>query len=618
MQETPVTAFIEYMSFFYETDEEFSEDITRYIYFKQKSPEHRKFTDWFFSVCQPSEDELECFTGKIPEGFPAINIRVNIISILALALCRRKDSCQAVKELYKQHEELMLKVASLSPIVKSLGVMKFLLPGESIIYYKMALCLLEACSDYEDDNDEELCRQIDKDGRFFLISPALSLSSTCRIEIETETKKSIEKEALRIAKKYNSRLVRELKRSGIFNISEKLMDVYEQTDRAISKNMIAPSFSRVALAEDMILSFFIGVGDMDIYISDMETMKDALYLALTPLDLSTDFIGTYMSNKNAIKNKTNRAILNDTLASYVEMVNNINSHALPYTLDEFFHIENCAIEQFLLPGEKNITESELKDIFTILYNDGSHTFETLDESGQDFVVGLCCYIVIVAKAYRRFAESYNEELNLSTLSKLHNISSQEELFEERLSELRTEIQIQNEKLDEKEKAAATTEESLKETIRKLEIENKRLKQQLSSNENNTKELTALRDYVYHQKEDEIAIVTQKNKAEMCTYLSDRRVTVIGGHPNWSNKLKELFPSWEYIPIGINTFPKEKVANCELVVIVSNFCKHSMYYRTISAIENMDNVSLMYLNGGNIDICIRNIYDYMKEVDCSEK
>ena len=164
------------------------------------------------------------------------------------------------------------------------------------------------------------------------------------------------------------------------------------------------------------------------------------------------------------------------------------------------------------------------------------------------------------------------------------------------------------KLEEKERTAATTDDELRETIRRLETENKRLKQQISSKDDNKKELTALREYMYHQEDSVQETEGNVSIKDMRTHISAKRITVIGGHPNWMNKLKESFPSWEYIPIGVNTFPKEKVANSELVVIVSNFCKHSMYYRVISAIEEEGTADLMYLNGGNIDLCIRTIYE----------
>lgn len=600
------------MSFFYDNDKEFAENVTKYVYFKQKSPEHRKFTDWFFTICQPSEEQIQNFPGEIPEGFPVINVHVNIISILAMALCRRYDSCQAIKELYKQHEELMLQIASKSPIVQSLGITKFMLPGETINYYKMALCLLEACSDFETNNDKEIYQEVEKAESFFLLSPFLILASTCKVEVEEATKKSIEKDLLRIAKKYNSRVVRKLKRTGMFNISESMMTVYERLDQAIQKDAIAPSFSRLALAEELVLSFFIGAGDMDIFIADIEEMKDAFFLGVTPLEASTDFVGTYLSNKKALKHKENRNILQSTINTYCEMLNDINCHSVSCLSDELLHISNCAIEQFLLPMETNLTDKDVRDILTILYNDETHIFANMDAEEQDLVVELSCYIVLVAKAYRRFAENYNEELNLSTLSKLHNISAQEEKYMNRISGLKSNIQNLNEKMDEKEKSAAATEETLKETIRRLEIENKRLQQQISSTENNTKELTALREYVYNQEEKEAEVTVTVTSEEMRAYLSSRKVTVIGGHPNWMNKLKDIFPSWEYIPIGINTFPKDKVSNSELVVIVANFCKHSMYYRAISAIETAD-VELMYLNGGNVELCIHNIYEHFTHV-----
>ena len=600
------------MSFFYADQDQFTNDITLHILFKYNNAEYREMTDNFFLVCKPDPEEMKLCPNKIPDDMPAIDVYVNIIGLLAMNLCKNKDSCYAIQELYQRYEDLMLKIASESLIIQSLGVFKFLLPGEQIIYYKMALCLLEACTEpLQEKNDEEVCKYITETGKFFLRKPSICIAATCSLDIESSIKEDITKELLRICKKYNNAISREVKRTGTYNIEEKGFSAAKNIQQFIKKNQIAPSVSRLSMALDMSASVFIGPS-IDNYIYDLSTLMDYFYLAITPMAISIDCVYTDISNKAFTQEAEIRERINNKFCQFMFMANDINCHSTPSLLDSLFHISGSGdtVERYLAPGAKNIDEDSLKKIITMLATDSERNFEHADEATQDMIVELCCYIIIISKSYQRFVEMHNESLNFDTMSKIHFRNSQEEKYERMISDFKTEIGSLKSTVVEKEQFFTESKERLVNEIEQLEIENKRLKQQLTENSANKKELLALREYAFRSKNQQENDSDKVDVQEIFEEISQKKVVVIGGHPGWITKMKEKLPAWNYIPIGSNNFPKNMLENADLVVLVTKFCKHSMYYRVISAIEN-SNTDLMFLNEVNIELSVRAIQQHIK-------
>ena len=144
---------------------------------------------------------------------------------------------------------------------------------------------------------------------------------------------------------------------------------------------------------------------------------------------------------------------------------------------------------------------------------------------------------------------------------------------------------------------------------KLSEENKRLSAQ---NESDRKELIALRDYVYNLTEDDMEDET-KPLQEIVDVLKEQRIIIIGGHPNWVNKMKSYFPDWEYIsPSPTGTITASVVDKADKVYFFTDTISHAAYYKYINAVRER-NVNFGYIHGVNVEKCIRGIWRENEQV-----
>ncbi len=138
---------------------------------------------------------------------------------------------------------------------------------------------------------------------------------------------------------------------------------------------------------------------------------------------------------------------------------------------------------------------------------------------------------------------------------------------------------------------------------KLAEENKRLASQYDSDR---KELIALRDHVYNLTEEDEED-TSTSLQTMIDELREQRIIIIGGHPNWINKMKSYFPDWDYIsPSPTGTIPASIVDKADKVYFFTDTISHSAYYKYINAVRER-NVKFGYIHGVNVEKCVRGIW-----------
>lgn len=118
------------------------------------------------------------------------------------------------------------------------------------------------------------------------------------------------------------------------------------------------------------------------------------------------------------------------------------------------------------------------------------------------------------------------------------------------------------------------------------------------------ELYSLREYVF-----------DNNQLDNGTYFEESQehirvddycnVAIIGGHIQWQKKVIEQFPGVHVISTDQNIIDWSFFNQIKIVVIVTNYISHSMYYRVM---DNVKNQKILFINHKNIDQIKRKI-DY---------
>ena len=122
------------------------------------------------------------------------------------------------------------------------------------------------------------------------------------------------------------------------------------------------------------------------------------------------------------------------------------------------------------------------------------------------------------------------------------------------------------------------------------------------------ELIALRNFVYNLK-DEI-IPEEDELSKMKDIISNKRIAIIGGHQNWHNKLKKLFPEWTFIYMDeFKTVTINMLEHHDYVFFYSDYLSHKSYNKCVAMLRD-NKIQFGYLHGINPELIIRQVYDSM--------
>ena len=149
---------------------------------------------------------------------------------------------------------------------------------------------------------------------------------------------------------------------------------------------------------------------------------------------------------------------------------------------------------------------------------------------------------------------------------------------------------------------------LQDTILKQEQELRRLqkqaaeqKQQIAAQQT---ELGEMRSYLYSLSEGR-----EEGNGDACAETklpewSEKKVLVVGGHTNWQNKLRELFPKWQFISAGQNSLDDKMIRGKDCIICNTEVLAHSCYYKILSGRERRQ--KLCYVHSNNIQKCLREL------------
>lgn len=136
-----------------------------------------------------------------------------------------------------------------------------------------------------------------------------------------------------------------------------------------------------------------------------------------------------------------------------------------------------------------------------------------------------------------------------------------------------------------------------------------VKEELKKYQDDRDELIALREYVYGLSEDDLN-ENQVSIEDVKKEIADHSLFIIGGHKNWTNKMKELFPKWRFIGNdSYRTVDDKLLDGAERVYFFTDYISHVVYGKFVS-LARTKNIPFGYIHSTNIDAAIRSIYkDY---------
>lgn len=154
---------------------------------------------------------------------------------------------------------------------------------------------------------------------------------------------------------------------------------------------------------------------------------------------------------------------------------------------------------------------------------------------------------------------------------------------------------------------AQENKALREQNRQMKKTQMQTDKLISKYQSERDELVALRNFAYKSDQDAEKIA-EGTLVDMQKVIADKDIVIIGGHINWINKLKKMFPKWMFIhPDSYKGVDGKKLENKEHVYFFTNYMNHISYIKFIGIVRERK-IPFGYLGSRNVDQLVKQIYD----------
>lgn len=168
-----------------------------------------------------------------------------------------------------------------------------------------------------------------------------------------------------------------------------------------------------------------------------------------------------------------------------------------------------------------------------------------------------------------------------------------------INELKSQVKMQESEI------GSLREENKK--VKSLQRELDKLKYESADDK---KELAALRSFVYELDKESETEATENSIENMKKVLKGKKLTIIGGHQNLINYLKQEFPDWTYTATEVRSdIPLSKLVNQDLTVFCAEHMCHAFYYKYLH-MARKNNLKIGYMQGSNINQIIMQLYNQL--------
>lgn len=208
------------------------------------------------------------------------------------------------------------------------------------------------------------------------------------------------------------------------------------------------------------------------------------------------------------------------------------------------------------------------------------------------------HLKAMCKAYNKVKEMYFQN-NKETM-RVEADALEKELQKSKAICKNQETQIQQLSEDESERNQQLVQENIR-----LQKEIRRLQNDMARIESDSKEVIALRSYVFGQSEKSEADVTSERVVSY-SELDNLNGMVIGGFPGWQDKMRGALHSWKFVNGSTKTLDSSLFRNLDCVIFNVKCLNHSLYYNVMDIVRN-SHVQIGYVNNDNVPICLKAIY-----------
>lgn len=148
-------------------------------------------------------------------------------------------------------------------------------------------------------------------------------------------------------------------------------------------------------------------------------------------------------------------------------------------------------------------------------------------------------------------------------------------------------------------------QSMQLELEQLKRENKRLHNQIETTEKNQKELISLREMMYRNHESAEETI-ESAQEKVLAFFANKKIALLGGHQNWINKMKQLFPNARFVNHNLVNTDFSFLDNMDYVFFNTNYAIHPFYWRICNTMEKNDVPFFLLNKGVNINLSLQEI------------
>ena len=176
---------------------------------------------------------------------------------------------------------------------------------------------------------------------------------------------------------------------------------------------------------------------------------------------------------------------------------------------------------------------------------------------------------------------------------------------------------QEEEIQELKKKLAKTEQDaayLGELYEAEKKKNSETTERLETAKTEHLELIKLREEMYRMTDAAPEFVSNTSMKEKEMILSSYKIAIIGGHDNWTSKLKNRFKNWKfYRPEATGSIDEKSLQTADYSFFFTNIMSHGSYYKYIKCVREYG-LKFGYLHTINIESNINQIYEDIQNLE----